>query len=43
MVIPIGEGKDQIMTLLTKDELGNQRKATFGSFSFVPMLLNKQY
>ncbi len=43
MVIPIGDGKDQIMTLLTKDEHGNQRKATYGSFSFVPMLLNKQY
>lgn len=43
MVIPIGDGKDQVMTLLTKDEMGNQKKSTYGSFSFVPMLLNKQY
>ena len=43
MVIPVGEGKDQIMTLITKDEVGNIDQQTFGNFSFVPMLTDKQY
>jgi protein-L-isoaspartate(D-aspartate) O-methyltransferase len=43
MVIPIGDGKEQIMTLITKDNEGQLHKSTYGSFSFVPMLLNKQY
>ncbi len=43
MVIPVGEGKDQIMTLITKDEVGNVDQQTFGNFSFVPMLTDKQY
>ncbi len=43
MVIPVGEGKDQIMTLVTKDEIGNVEQQTFGNFSFVPMLTDKQY
>jgi protein-L-isoaspartate(D-aspartate) O-methyltransferase len=43
MVIPIGDGKEQIMTLITKNNEGQLHKSTYGSFSFVPMLLNKQY
>lgn len=43
MVIPLGDGKDQIMTLITKDNEGHLKKSTYGTFSFVPMLLNKQY
>jgi protein-L-isoaspartate(D-aspartate) O-methyltransferase len=43
LVIPVGEGKEQIMTLVEKDANGNTKESTFGEFSFVPMLLNKQY
>jgi protein-L-isoaspartate(D-aspartate) O-methyltransferase len=43
LVIPVGEGKEQIMTLIEKDENGVISTSTYGEFSFVPMLLNKQY
>jgi protein-L-isoaspartate(D-aspartate) O-methyltransferase len=43
LVIPVGEGKEQIMTLLEKNSEGKITESTFGEFSFVPMLLNKQY
>ncbi len=43
MVIPVGEGKEQTMTLIQKDETGNLSESTFGNFSFVPMLNDKQY
>lgn len=43
MVIPVGEGKTQIMKLLTKDADGNISEESYGDFSFVPMLNNKQY
>ena len=38
LVIPIGEGKKQIMTRLTKLENGEWKIETYGDFSFVPML-----
>ncbi len=38
LVIPIGEGKKQIMTRLTKLENGEFETETYGDFSFVPML-----
>lgn len=43
MVIPVGEGKKQIMKLITKDREGVISEEAFGDFSFVPMLTNKQY
>jgi protein-L-isoaspartate(D-aspartate) O-methyltransferase len=43
MVIPVGEGKEQIMTLIDKNDKGELKETTFGNFSFVPMLNNKQY
>lgn len=38
LVIPIGEGKKQIMTRLTKLENDEWKTETYGDFSFVPML-----
>lgn len=38
LVIPIGEGKMQIMTRLIKLENGEFETETYGDFSFVPML-----
>jgi len=43
MVIPIGKGDIQIMTLIEKLENGVLQKTELGEFSFVPMLMNKQY
>jgi len=43
MVIPVGEGKEQKMTLIEKNDQGELKESTFGNFSFVPMLNNKQY
>ncbi len=43
MVIPVGEGKEQTMTLIEKNDQGQLSESTFGNFSFVPMLTNKQY
>jgi protein-L-isoaspartate(D-aspartate) O-methyltransferase len=42
-VIPVGEGKEQMMTLIEKSETGALTSTELGHFSFVPMLLNKQY
>jgi len=41
MVIPVGEGKDQVMLKITKLEDGDVDIQEFGTFSFVPMLENK--
>ena len=41
MVIPVGEGKDQIMQKLIKQEDGSFSVEELGTFSFVPMLENK--
>lgn len=43
IVIPIGEGSKQIMKLITKGSNGELQEESFGDFSFVPMLTNKQY
>ncbi|MCB9188008.1 MAG: protein-L-isoaspartate(D-aspartate) O-methyltransferase [Flavobacteriales bacterium] len=43
MVIPVGEGKTQIMKLISKDSNGDIYEESFGNFSFVPMLNDKQY
>jgi len=43
MVIPVGKGEIQIMTLIEKLENGSLQKTELGEFSFVPMLVNKQY
>lgn len=43
MVIPIGEGDKQIMTLIIKTDADTIEKTEFGEFSFVPMLMNKQH
>lgn len=41
MVIPVGDGKDQVMTLVKKSSDGMISKTELGKFSFVPMLENK--
>lgn len=41
MVIPVGEGKDQVMLKITKLDDGDVDIQEFGTFSFVPMLENK--
>lgn len=41
MVIPVGEGKDQIMLKIIKQQNGELIINEFGTFSFVPMLENK--
>jgi protein-L-isoaspartate(D-aspartate) O-methyltransferase len=41
MVIPVGEGKDQIMLKIRKNEDGTFTSHELGVFSFVPMLENK--
>ncbi len=43
MVIPLGKGDIQIMTLIEKLEDDVLQKTELGEFSFVPMLVNKQY
>lgn len=43
MVIPVGEGKTQIMQLMNKNKQGVITNESFGDFSFVPMLTSKQY
>ncbi len=43
MVIPVGEGKMQIMKLILKDQEGELFEESFGNFSFVPMLNDRQY
>jgi len=41
MVIPVGEGDEQIMLLVTKEPDGTIRKKEYGVFRFVPMLKDK--
>jgi len=43
MVVPVGEGVNQTMVLIEKSENGEIIKTEHGSFSFVPMLNDKQY
>jgi len=43
MVVPVGEGLNQTMVLIEKSENGEIIKTEHGSFSFVPMLNDKQY
>lgn len=38
LVIPVGEGNKQVMTLMTKKSEDEWETETFGDFSFVPML-----
>ncbi|MEO0310981.1 MAG: hypothetical protein RIQ89_638 [Bacteroidota bacterium] len=38
LVIPVGEGKEQVMTLILKDQNGQITQTTFDRFKFVPML-----
>lgn len=41
MVIPIGEGEEQVMNVITKKSGTEFDKQAFGKFKFVPMLQNK--
>jgi protein-L-isoaspartate(D-aspartate) O-methyltransferase len=41
LVIPVGEGKMQIMTVVTRLSGNNYDKKEYGEFSFVPMLEDK--
>jgi len=41
MVIPIGEGEEQVMKRITKKEDGSLEEEIFGVFKFVPMLERK--
>ena len=42
LVIPIGEGDDQVMTRIIKGADGTLTETTHGIFRFVPMLQNRQ-
>ncbi len=41
LVIPLGEGEEQVMNLITKKSGSEFEKQAFGKFKFVPMLQNK--
>lgn len=41
LIIPLGEGEEQIMNLIVKKSGTEFEKHTFGKFKFVPMLQNK--
>lgn len=41
MVLPMGEGKVQVMKRITKEENGEVKTEVFDKFSFVPMLSGK--
>ncbi len=43
LVIPVGEGDTQEMTLITKDESGKLTKELHGLFRFVPMLGEREW
>ncbi|MGL4596755.1 MAG: hypothetical protein ACRCYO_04470 [Bacteroidia bacterium] len=43
MVIPVGEGDVQVMTLVTKALDGTVKEDTFGEFKFVPMLGEREW
>lgn len=41
LVIPLGEGEEQVMNVIVKKSSTQFDKQTFGKFKFVPMLQNK--
>jgi protein-L-isoaspartate(D-aspartate) O-methyltransferase len=41
LIIPLGEGEEQVMNLITKKSATEFDKQAFGKFKFVPMLQNK--
>ncbi len=41
LVIPLGEGEEQIMNVIVKKSATEYNKQAFGKFKFVPMLQNK--
>ena len=41
LIIPLGEGEEQIMNLIVKKSATEFEKHTFGKFKFVPMLQHK--
>ena len=41
LVIPLGEGEEQVMNVIVKKNATQFDKQTFGKFKFVPMLQNK--
>ena len=41
LIIPLGEGEEQIMNMITKKSGTEFEKQAFGKFKFVPMLQNK--
>jgi protein-L-isoaspartate(D-aspartate) O-methyltransferase len=41
LVIPVGNGKEQKMIKLVKDQNGKISQEDFGTFKFVPMLERK--
>jgi protein-L-isoaspartate(D-aspartate) O-methyltransferase len=43
LVIPVGEGEVQVMTLVTKSLDGIVKEDTFGEFRFVPMLGEREW
>lgn len=42
LVIPLGEGEEQVMNVIVKKSGTEFEKQAFGKFKFVPMLQNKQ-
>jgi protein-L-isoaspartate(D-aspartate) O-methyltransferase len=42
LVIPLGEGEEQVMNVIVKKSATEFEKQAFGKFKFVPMLQNKQ-
>ena len=43
LVIPLGEGDEQVMNVIVKKTNTEFEKQAFGKFKFVPMLQNKQW
>ncbi len=41
LVIPLGEGEEQVMNVIVKKSATEYNKQAFGKFKFVPMLQNK--
>jgi protein-L-isoaspartate(D-aspartate) O-methyltransferase len=41
LVIPLGEGEEQVMNVIVKKSATEFEKQAFGKFKFVPMLQNK--
>ena len=41
LVIPLGEGEEQVMNVIVKKTVTEYNKQAFGKFKFVPMLQNK--